>query len=193
MQILSIACYSYRHRTNPPPPSQLNRQPKALGTASTMPAPSAVGELPLGYRLEPSVPSTPEYRNLRKLAGLTPVTEAQAARVASGSWYGCHITYRDPDGDQPRAVAMGRIIGDGGWYFHIADMATLPEHQRKGLGSIVLKHLLAYIRENSPNDGSPLINLFADPPGRKLYENNGFVTGESLNELGMVMAVQKGA
>ncbi|WP_370260313.1 hypothetical protein [Cryobacterium sp. TMT3-29-2] len=29
---------------------------------------------------------------------------------------------------------MGRIIGDGGWYFHIADMATLPEFQGRGLG-----------------------------------------------------------
>lgn len=44
---------------------------------------------------------------------------------------------------------MGRIIGDGGWYFLIADMATLPEHQRKGLGSVVMKHLLAYIRVKS--------------------------------------------
>ena len=30
--------------------------------------------------------------------------------------------------------ARGRVIGDGGWYFHIADMATLPEHQGRGLG-----------------------------------------------------------
>ncbi|KAI7782920.1 hypothetical protein LA080_012794 [Diaporthe eres] len=152
-----------------------------------MPAPSSAGELPLGYHLEPSVPSTAEYRNLRKVAGLTPVTEAQAARVASGSWYGCHITYRKNDDEQPRAVAMGRIISDGGWYFHIADMATLPEHQRRGLGSIVLHRLLAYIDENKPEDGTPFINLFADLPGRRLYEKNGFVAVERLNELGMAL------
>lgn len=157
-----------------------------------MAKPSA-GELPPGYRLEPSVPSTTEYRHLRKSAGLTPVTEAQANRVASGSWYGCHITYRHSEDDQPLAVAMGRIIGDGGWYFHIADMATLPEHQRKGLGRIVLQHLLAYIKENSPADGTPYINLFADPPGRRLYENSGFVAGERFNELGMVLDEQKEA
>jgi len=33
---------------------------------------------------------------------------------------------------------MGRVIGDGGWYFHIVDMAVLPEHQRRGLGDAVL-------------------------------------------------------
>ncbi|KAJ0124018.1 hypothetical protein J7T55_012491 [Diaporthe amygdali] len=153
--------------------------------------PSGIAELPSGYHLERGVPSITEYRNLRKSAGLTPVTEAQAACVASGSWYGCHITCQDENNGQLRAVAMGRIIGDGGWYFHIADMATLPVHQRKGLGSFILKHLLAYIKENGPEDGTPYISLFADPPGRRLYESNGFVAGEHFNELGMVKAEPK--
>ncbi|ROW13773.1 hypothetical protein VPNG_03660 [Cytospora leucostoma] len=159
--------------------------------------PPAQEDLPPGYAIQPGIPSVPEYRNLRKSAGLTPVTEAQAARVASGSWYGCHITYHGSDQgaeqqpQQPRAVAMGRIIGDGGWYFHIADMATLPEHQRKGLGGFILKHLLDYIRENAPEDGTPYINLFADPPGRRLYEKHGFVAGERFNELGKVLATDK--
>ena len=158
-----------------------------------MSGPSAARELPPGYRLERSVPSVAEYRDLRKLSGLTPVTEAQATRVAAGTWYGCHITFREHDHDQPRAVAMGRIVGDGAWYFNIADMATLPEHQRKGLGSVVLQHLLAYIKENTPDDGTPYVNVFADPPGRRLYENNGFVAGERFNELGMVQELKKKA
>lgn len=150
-----------------------------------------VGELPPGYRFEPRVPSVAEYRDLRKLSGLTTVTEAQAAPVASGTWYGCHVTYRENEDDKPRAVAMGRIIGDGAWYFLIADMATLPEHQRKGLGSLILKHLLAHIKQNTPEDGTPYINIFADPPGRKLYANNGFVASETYDELGMVLLMQK--
>ncbi|CAN8099872.1 unnamed protein product [Discula destructiva] len=104
-----------------------------------------------------------------------------AQGAVTGSWYGCYITHAG----QP--VAMGRIIGDGGWYFNIANMATLPGHHRKGLGSIVLRQLLAYIKENSPADGKPSINLFADPPGRRLYEKNGFVESEMLGEFGMVL------
>ncbi|KUI56132.1 hypothetical protein VP1G_03541 [Cytospora mali] len=152
------------------------------------------GKLPPGYTIQPGTPSVPEYRNLRKSAGLSPVTEAQGACVASGSWYGCHITYHGLDAQgsgQPQVVAMGRIIGDGGWYFHIADMATLPEHQRKGLGGIILKHLLGHIKDNSPEDGKPYISLFADPPGRRLYEKHGFVAGERFDELGMVMVMEK--
>jgi ribosomal protein S18 acetylase RimI-like enzyme len=68
---------------------------------------------------------------------------------------------------------MGRVIGDGGWYFHIADMATLPEHQGRGLGRRVLADLLAQITEAAP--GEPYVTLMADAPGRRLYESMGFV------------------
>jgi ribosomal protein S18 acetylase RimI-like enzyme len=33
---------------------------------------------------------------------------------------------------------MGRTIGDGGWYLHIADIATDPAHQRRGIGRAVV-------------------------------------------------------
>jgi ribosomal protein S18 acetylase RimI-like enzyme len=68
---------------------------------------------------------------------------------------------------------MGRVIGDGGWYFHIADMATLPEHQGRGLGRRVLVDLLAQIDDEAPAE--PYVTLMADAPGRRLYESLGFV------------------
>jgi GNAT superfamily N-acetyltransferase len=66
---------------------------------------------------------------------------------------------------------MGRVIGDGGWYF-IIDMATLPDHQRRGLGAAVLDHLLAETRDRAPEGA--WVNLLADPAGRKLYASRGF-------------------
>jgi ribosomal protein S18 acetylase RimI-like enzyme len=73
----------------------------------------------------------------------------------------------------PVVVGMGRVIGDGGWYFHIADMAVLPDHQRKGLGDHILGALLDKIDKDAPP--KPYINLIADPPGKKLYARHGFV------------------
>ena len=52
-------------------------------------------------------------------------------------------------------------------------MATLPEHQGRGLGRRVLADLLAQIDEAAPAE--PYVTLMADAPGRRLYEPLGFV------------------
>ncbi|RJE21513.1 GNAT family [Aspergillus sclerotialis] len=148
--------------------------------------------LPPNYTLNSRHPTAEEYIHLRKASGLSPVTPAQATASIKGSWYGCYITYTPPNPNlnqssvpAPVPVGMGRIISDGGWYFHIVDMAVLPDHQRKGLGNVILKTLLARIKELAP-EGRPYVNLFADPPGRRLYAKNGFVEAAS-KEMGMVL------
>ena len=120
-----------------------------------------------GYTLVSGTPSVEDYRRLRADSGLTPRTVEQAEPALAGTWWGCHVVY-DATGE---VVAMGRIIGDGGWYFHIADMATLPDHQRRGLGDLVLTALVDQIREQAP----PLafVSLMADPPGRAFTPSTG--------------------
>ena len=68
---------------------------------------------------------------------------------------------------------MGRVIGDGGWYFHVVDMAVLPDHQRRGLGDRILTELMQQIRSKAPPGA--YVTLLADEPGRKLYARHGFV------------------
>ncbi len=80
---------------------------------------------------------------------------------------------------------MGRVIGDGGWYFHVADMATLPDHQGRGLGRRVLVDLLAQIHDAAPSGA--YVTLMADAPGRRLYESMGFVE-TAPHSLGMRLA-----
>ncbi|KAL3455730.1 hypothetical protein BJX64DRAFT_271825 [Aspergillus heterothallicus] len=162
-----------------------------------MPEPSTSPSLPPNYTLHVGYPPLDTYLHLRRASGLTPKTPAQGAAIPSGSWYGCYIAYTDPSSSSsastspsPTPVAMGRIISDGGWYFHIADMAVLPAHQRKGLGDVVLKELLRYIKENAP-EGEPYVNLLADPPGRRLYGSNGFVESAPVST-GMVFKGGRG-
>lgn len=122
-----------------------------------------------GYRLVPSAPDPADYRALRQRAGLSPKTLHQASAAIAGSWSACHVVHQATG----TAAAMGRVIGDGGWYFHLADMATLPDHQKRGLGSAVLEWLLESIRAAVTEP--PYVTLMADPPGRPLYERFGFV------------------
>jgi GNAT superfamily N-acetyltransferase len=167
-----------------------------MASASVTSDPAPAAALPEGYRLKPGYPPIPAYLHLRAASGLSPKTAAQAKPVAEHSWYGCYITFSNSAANnnnsnegqdaEEEIVAMGRIIGDGGWYFHIADMAVLPTHQRKGLGDAVLKDLLRHIKEHAPQDGSgAYVTLFADVPGRKLYAKNGFVESLPSGQLGM--------
>ncbi|KAL4963661.1 GNAT family N-acetyltransferase [Aspergillus stella-maris] len=147
--------------------------------------------LPEGYTLHSGSPDVESYLHLRRASGLSPKTPAQGTASIKGAWYGCYITYTDPSPtttsfstQTQTPIAMGRIISDGGWYFHIVDMAVLPAYQRRGLGEVILRHLLGYIKTNAP-EGEPYVNLLADEPGRRLYGNLGFVDAMP-GSLGMV-------
>ncbi|HMG22166.1 MAG TPA: GNAT family N-acetyltransferase [Kofleriaceae bacterium] len=121
------------------------------------------------YVLIEGAPTAADYVRLRVDAGLTPRRPEQATAAMAGSWALVHVVH------VPTAttVGMGRIIGDGGWYFHIVDMAVLPAHQRRGLGDRILTALLDHIRKRAP--AGAYVNLLADEPGRMLYARHGFV------------------
>lgn len=135
---------------------------------------------PEDYALQPGVPTAAEYVRLRRESGLTPRTLEQANRALPGSWAGCHVVHV-VDG---ATVGMGRLIGDGGWYFHVVDMAVLPAHQRRGIGDWVLGWLLDRVREQAPPDA--FVSLMADPPGRGLYARHGFRENRDVS-IGMAM------
>jgi len=137
-------------------------------------------QIAAGYRLVDGPPGVDDYRQLRKRSGLSPKSHDQAERAVAGGWTACHVVQ-----DESRTtVGMGRVIGDGGWYFHIVDMAVLPEHQGRGLGSIVLSRLVDTITAEAPPDA--YVTLLADPPGRRLYARHGFVE-TAPHQVGMVL------
>ncbi|KAH8160377.1 hypothetical protein CIB48_g7871 [Xylaria polymorpha] len=144
-------------------------------------------DLPKGYVLVEGYPSAEDYVHLRTASGLTPKNAEQARAAIQGSWYGVYVT-EEAAAAPTRAVAMGRIVGDGGWYFLIADMATLPEHQRKGLGNAIMTNLLARVRSHAPK-GTAYVVLGADVPGRRLYAKHGF-RDTMPSEMGMGLRVE---
>ena len=109
-----------------------------------------------------------DYLAARQRSGLSPRRGDQAATAMRGSWAAVHVVHAATGA----TVGMGRVLGDGGWYFHIVDMAVLPEHQRRGFGDAILTTPLDTIRRHAP--AGAYVNLLADPPGRRLYERHGF-------------------
>ncbi|WP_144827456.1 GNAT family N-acetyltransferase [Kocuria rhizophila] len=121
-----------------------------------------------GYTLLEGPPSVADYLALRRNTGMHPKTREQAEAGIAGAWAAVHVRHLRSGA----TVGMGRVIGDGGWYFHVIDMAVLPEHQRQGLGSAVLEHLLDTIRASAPPGA--YVSLMADGPGQPLYARHGF-------------------
>ena len=120
------------------------------------------------YRLVLEPPSVDDYLRLRQESGLSARTRQEAENGINGAWASAIVIHVE-SGD---TVGMGRVLSDGGWYFHVIDMAVLPDHQRKGIGDAILAALLDRIEAHSPN---AYVNLLADPPGRRLYARHGFV------------------
>lgn len=120
------------------------------------------------YRLEMKPPAVDDYLRLRRESGLSERTRAEAENGVNGAWAACHVIHVESG----EVAGMGRVLSDGGWYFHIIDMAVLPHHQRKGIGDAIMTALLDHIDAHAPN---AYVNLLADPPGRRLYERHGFI------------------
>jgi GNAT superfamily N-acetyltransferase len=138
---------------------------------------------PEGYRLAEGPPAVADYLLLRDLAGLSSRRPDQAQAALGGSWAAVHVLYEV----DAKTVGMGRLLGDGGWYFHVVDMAVLPEHQRRGLGDAMLTVLLDRIRREAPPGA--YVNLIADRPGRRLYARHGF-TPTAPDSIGMARTLE---
>jgi GNAT superfamily N-acetyltransferase len=70
-------------------------------------------------------------------------------------------------------IGMGRIIGDGGCFYTVVDIAVAPEYQGRGLGKRIMTALDAWLRENA--EPSAYVTLVADGEARHLYAKYGFV------------------
>ena len=70
-------------------------------------------------------------------------------------------------------IGFGRVISDGEYYAAIYDLIVHPEHQKKGVGSKILKDLI------SRCPGMIFINLTATLDHIDFYKKNGFVLQNS--------------
>lgn len=133
------------------------------------------------YKIASEVPTLADYLRLRAVAGLSPFSEEAAVIGLKGTIFSVVIFH---DGV---AIGMGRLIGDGGCFFQVTDIAVEPAHQGKGLGKAIMARLMAYVNENLP--ATAYVSLIADVPANRLYEQFGFVETAPVS-LGMAYRVR---
>jgi GNAT superfamily N-acetyltransferase len=111
-------------------------------------------------------PTVEEYCTIRAGSGLSPRSEAIVRAALPNTLFSVVIERSG------KAVAMGRVVGDGGTVFQVADIAVLREHQKRGLGKQILEAIDAWLRQNA--GPGAFINLFADRGVAPLYARYGF-------------------
>jgi len=119
------------------------------------------------YTQEHSLPTPEEYVWLRGLAGLSPMSLAAAEVGLPGSL--AAVTVRSGD----LLIGMGRVIGDGGLFFQVVDIAVHPEHQRRGLGRLIMRDLMEQLKTTAP--AGAYVSLIADDGAERLYQEFGFI------------------
>jgi GNAT superfamily N-acetyltransferase len=119
------------------------------------------------YTVRLAVPDADTYRQLRVAAGLSAKTLEAAQRALPNTLFAVQILCAG------EPVGMGRVIGDGGCFYQVVDIAVVPAHQRKGLGKQIMTEIMRYLADHVPPSG--YVSLIADGQAHTLYERFGFV------------------
>lgn len=136
----------------------------------------------MGYVIHQEVPSVSTYIETRLAAGLSRKS-GQAATLGLKNGLFSVVAYW---GSAP--VGIGRVIGDGGCFFEIVDIAVLPAHQKKGVGDLIMRTLMRYIHENAPP--TAYVSLMADHGTPKFYERYGFQPSVPPEKAGMFLRIE---
>ncbi|CAN5300451.1 GNAT family N-acetyltransferase [soil metagenome] len=133
------------------------------------------------YQVKEQVPSVADYIDIRLRAGLSRKSpEAAAIGLKNGLF--SVVVYAEST-----PVGIGRVVGDGGCFFEIVDIAVVPEHQKKGLGDLIMQRLMAYIHSNAPS--TAYVSLMADNDTPKFYARYGFNASLPPNGAGMGLRI----
>ena len=119
-----------------------------------------------GYELTAEIPTSEDYRRLRELAGLSPKSAEAAAAGLPNTLFAVLVRW------DAEVVGMGRVVGDGGLFFQVVDIAVAPSHQGRGLGKAIVGRIVEHLNATSPAGAH--VSLLADGAAHRLYAQFGF-------------------
>ncbi len=110
---------------------------------------------------------TPEqYQTLRDSAGWSRLPAASVDQGLKNELYS--ITIFDDD----RLIGMGRVVGDGAIYFYIQDIVVLPAYQGRGIGTVIMQHVEAYLARYA--GANAFIGLMSAVGASEFYKKFGY-------------------
>ena len=133
------------------------------------------------YTLKHKIPSVADYIAIRLAAGLSRKSEEAATIGLKNSLFSVVACF------ETEPVGIGRVIGDGGCFFEITDIAVLPAHQKKGVGHLIMTAIMDYLKTNAPK--TAYVSLMADHGTPQFYRRYGFSFAELPKSAGMYLRI----
>lgn len=119
-------------------------------------------------RLVNNILQAEDFVRLRIQAGLVEIPVEHARKALQNGLMNVSAIY---DGE---LVGMGRLVGDGAMYWYLQEIIILPQFQRKGIGTMIVNHLVDYARENSTTGKFTTIGGVSAKGKEPFYEKMGF-------------------
>jgi len=135
------------------------------------------------YELVHEIPPVDDYIRIRLAAGLSRKS-AEAATIGLSNSIAAVCVYSGRE-----RVGIGRVIGDGGCFFEIVDIAVLPEHQKRGLGDMIMLALMNFLHTHAPD--TAYVSLMADHGTPEFYKRFGFETSLPPEKSGMFLRINR--
>ena len=135
----------------------------------------------MSYVLKTEIPSVSDYIAIRLAAGLSRKSE-EAARIGLANSLFAAVVYNDST-----PIGIGRVIGDGGCFFEVTDIAVVPAHQKKGVGDLIMKAIMNYLHTHAPK--TAYVSLMADHGTPHFYKRYGFHFAEMPKASGMYLRI----
>jgi GNAT superfamily N-acetyltransferase len=112
--------------------------------------------------------SSGEYRALREAVGWKALSERQI----DGTLYkGLFLITARYGG---RCAGMTRLVGDGAYFFLLADVIVHPDYQGRGIGKRMVTSALEFVRACLRDGESASVNMMAAKSKEPFYEKLGF-------------------
>jgi len=128
-------------------------------------------ERKMSYQLMERTPTVEDYNRVREAAGLSVKDPVAAERGLANTLFAACVIHED------MVVGIGRVIGDGGLFYDVVDIAVVPEHQKQGVGKLIMTALMKYIDAHALP--SSVICLMSNKGLAPFYEKFGFTARDA--------------
>lgn len=119
-------------------------------------------------RLVDNVLQAEDFVRLRIETGFAEIPVEHARKALQNGLVNVSALYRG------ELVGMGRLVGDGAMYWYLQEIIVLPQFQGRGIGRLIVNHLVEYARVNSASGKFTTVGGVSARGKEPFYEKMGF-------------------